>query len=125
MSYINPETVLSPRRAVRSVDVLYNSGPGGWSVALVDWESQEKVAVRWNGEEGPGVGNPQSRAKATWFILPDELASIVREKAEELNNPRLLDGYRAMASDREREAEAQEWCEGLIDAANDAANQER
>ena len=42
---------------------------------------------------------------------------------EELNNLQqcgLLDGYRAMASDREREAEAQEWCEGLI---HDAANQ--
>jgi hypothetical protein len=34
----------------------------------------------------------------------------------------LLSAYREMASDRERETEAQEWCEGLI---SDGINQER
>ena len=32
---------------------------------------------------------------------------------------RLLEEYRAMALDRAREAEAQEWCEGLIGDAPD------
>jgi ribonuclease HII len=46
------------------------------------------------------------------------------ERTEELRNLRqgdLLDGYRAMTLDTEREAEAQERCEGLI---TDADNQE-
>jgi hypothetical protein len=30
----------------------------------------------------------------------------------------LVDGYREMASDQEHEAEALEWCEGLIGDAN-------
>ena len=124
MSYVAPETVVSPRSAVRSVDVLYDTGPGphSWSVALLDWKGHEMVGIRWNGDDESSVGNPQSRANPTWFVVPDELANAVRERVEELNNPKLLDGYRAMASDREREAEAQEWSEGLI---SDAANQER
>jgi len=28
-------------------------------------------------------------------------------------------GYREMAADREREAEAEEWCEGLIEDARE------
>ena len=126
MSYVDPQTVVSPRRTVRSVDVLYNGGPGEWSVALLFyWSGEEKVGVRWNGEDGPGMGHPQSRAIPTWFVVPDELADVVWERAEQLSNRReggLLEGYRAMVSDREREAEAQEWSEGLI---SDAADQER
>jgi hypothetical protein len=48
----------------------------------------------------------------------------VREKAEQLSNSQeggLLAGYREMAADRQREAEAQEWSEGLI---NDSSHQE-
>lgn len=126
MAYINPQTVVSPRSVVRSVYVLYNGGPGDWSAALLSYvDGQEKVGIRWNGEEGPGMGHPQSRATPTWFVVPDELADIVRERAEEINMSRqggLLDGYREMSLDREREAEAEQWCEGLI---NDATDQER
>jgi len=126
MAYIEPQSVLSPRNTIRSVDVLYNSGAGGWSAArLTYWDGEEKIGLRWNGDEGAGVGHPQSRAYPTWFVVPEELEGLVRDRAEELSNLReggLLQGYRDMASDREREHEAQEWCEGLI---SDAANQER
>ena len=49
----------------------------------------------------------------------------MRERVEQINNRQeraLLDGYGAMAAEREREAKAEEWCEGLI---CDAANPER
>jgi hypothetical protein len=125
MAYVNPETVVSPRNRIRSVDILYNDGPGSWSVALLDYDGQERLGIRWNGEDGEsGIGNPQSRAKPTWFVVPEELAGTIRERVEELANSQeggLLAGYREMANDREREAEAQEWGEGLI---ADAANQE-
>ena len=50
--------------------------------------------------------------------------TLVREEAEQLSNSQedgLLAGYREMAADRLREAEAQEWSEGLI---NDSSHQE-
>jgi len=125
MAYIDPATVVSPRSMVQSVDVIYDTGPieNSWSVALLNGGGA--VGVRWNGNDTSSLGNPQSRANPTWFVLPDELATVVRERAEELNSRReggLLDGYRAMAQDRAREAEAQEWSEGLI---SDAIDQER
>ena len=125
MAYVNPETVVSPRNKIRSVDVLYDDGAGSWSVAILDYDGRERLGIRWNGENGEsGIGNPQSRARPTWFVLPDELAAVVREQVEQLANSQeggLLAGYREMANDREREAKAQEWCEGLT---ADAANQE-
>lgn len=117
MAYIDPQTVWAPRDRIRSVDVLYNSGPAGWSAALLNYDGEECVGLRWNGEEGAGIGNPQSRARPTWFILPPELAAVVRERAEELSNMQeggLLTAYREMANDRQRETEAEEWSEALI-----------
>jgi hypothetical protein len=117
MAYIDPQTVWAPRAHIRSVDVLCNTGPAGWSAALLNYDGEECVGLRWNGKEGAGIGNPQSRARPTWFIVPPELAAVVREHAEELGNMQeggLFAAYREMADDREREAEAQEWVEALI-----------
>ncbi|MGO9272117.1 MAG: hypothetical protein ACLQOO_17950 [Terriglobia bacterium] len=43
--------------------------------------------------------------------------TLMREQDEQLSNAPegdLLAGYREMAGDHEQEAEANEWCEGLI-----------
>jgi hypothetical protein len=126
MAYIEPETVVTPKNRVAGVQVVYNGGPGRWSVALVDFDGEECVGFRWNGAEGePGIGNPQSRGKPTWEILPRELAEVVLERVEQLQDSRhaeLRAAYREMAADREREVEAEEWCEALI---GDAADQKR
>ena len=127
MPYVDPQTVLVPRNRVRSVRVLYNTGPGSgsWSAALLDFDGEERIAIRWNGQGRKGIGNPQSHGRPTWFVVPNELAQTIREKAEELNATReggLMAGYREMANDEEREREAQEWSETLI---GDATNQER
>jgi hypothetical protein len=120
MAYVDPTTVLSPRNRLRSVDVLYNSGPGpdSWSVALLDFDGDECLGIRWNGnDDEPGIGNPQSRARPTWFVVPGELTAVVREQVEQLANSQeggLLAGYREMANDQDHEAEALEWSEGLI-----------
>jgi hypothetical protein len=93
---------------------------------LLNFDGEERIGIRWNGrEEQPEIGNPQSRGKPTWFVVPRELENLVREEAEHLGNSQeggLLASYREMAKDREREAEAQEWSEGLI---ADATDQER
>ena len=128
MAYVDPVTVLSPRSRLRAVDVIFNSNPGigGWSVALLDFDGGERIGIRWNGsEEEPGVGNPQSRAKPTWFVVPEQLADVVRQRAEQLADSQeggLLAGYREMANDPDHEADALEWSEGLI---GDAISQER
>jgi hypothetical protein len=44
-------------------DLLHRTQLAPWGVL---------AAVRWNGYEGSGVGNPQARGRATWFILPTE-----------------------------------------------------
>ena len=118
MAYVEPATVWAPKASIRSVEVLYNQGQGRWSVARVVWDGVERVGIRWNGaEDGPGIGNPQSRGNATWFILPEELEGVVLEKTDELRHGGpggLLAGYTEMAQDQDRERDAEEWSEGLI-----------
>jgi hypothetical protein len=124
MSYIDPQTVRSPRNRVGDVDVLYNSSQqGGWSVARLEYDGHaDQIGIRWNGNEGEaGIGNPQSRGMPTWFVVPQELAAAVQDQVEQLANSQeggLLAGYREMANDQEHEAEALEWSEGLIGDAN-------
>jgi hypothetical protein len=122
MAYVEPATVRAPRASIRSVEVLYNRGPGEWSVARVTWEDRERIGIRWNGgEDGPGIGNPQSRGNATWFILPDELQDVILNRIDDLamSGPGgLIEGYTAMAQDADREREAEEWSEGLIGDAS-------
>ena len=122
MAYVEPATVWAPKASVRSLEILYNTGPGGWSVARVNWEGVERIGIRWNGaDDGPGIGNPQSRGNATWFILPEELEAVVRDRIDELSVSRpggLLEGYAEMARDEAREREAEEWSEALIGDAD-------
>jgi hypothetical protein len=124
MAYVDPKKVLSPKGVIRGVRVLHDTGPGedSWAVAEVQWGDSEAVGIRWNGDEGEGVGNPQSRGHPTWFIVPPQLEDVVRKAAERLardGHQAIADGYRAMARDREREKEAADWTEGLIgDAGN-------
>lgn len=83
MSYVKPEDVDSPRNRWRLRRVLHDGGEGGWSAAEGQWEHEglwgEVLAIRWNGSEGAEIGNPQSRGLATWFIVPEELESPIRE----------------------------------------------
>ena len=121
MTYIQPQTVWAPRASVRAVETIYNEGSGKWSVARVNWEDEDRIGIRWNGGDGPGVGNPQSRGRATWFIVPEPLQQVVLEKVEELSisGPGgLVEKYTEMTNDRAREREAEEWSEGLIGDAS-------
>jgi hypothetical protein len=122
MAYVEPTTVLSPRSSIRSVDVIYNTNGGGWSVARIRWEDSESLGIRWNGsDDAPGLGSPQSRGNPTWFILPQELHDVIMAKVEEMaiSAPGgLLDQYREMANDVQHEKEATEWSEGLIGDAS-------
>ena len=118
MAYVDPATVQSPKGRVASIDVLYDKGATefSWSIAKLKWDGSDAVGIRWNGDQS-NSGSPQSRGNATWFIVPAEIADAVVEAATALETEKdkaLLEGYRQMAADQEREAEAMEWGEGLI-----------
>jgi hypothetical protein len=78
MSYINPDTVRSPRGSVSDLKVIFDAGEGEWSVAELAWDGEPSLGIRWNGT-AENVGTPQSRGIPTWFILPPELHVPVRE----------------------------------------------
>ena len=88
MSYVKPQDVSSPRNRWWLRRVLHDGGEGSWSAADGQWDNEglwsDVLAVRWNGSSGPGIGNPQSRGLATWFIVPNELEHPVRESIEKL-----------------------------------------
>ncbi len=117
--YHDPKTVLSPKERVKSVEVVFDKGPvdSSWSVARLKWGESAVVGIRWNGDKESTKGLPQTRGNPTWFVVPDELKGAVLDAAEKLSRTRqndLAEGYRLMAADREREAEAEEWTEALI-----------
>jgi hypothetical protein len=119
MAYISPETVQSPKGRVADINVIYDKGPStqSWSIAKLKWDGDDAIGIRWNGDEEHLVGTPQSRGKATWFIVPKEIVDAVVSAATTLHlqkSESLLAGYREMAADHEREAEAESWSEALI-----------
>ena len=91
MSYVKPTDVDSPRLHWRLLDVLYDAGAGEWSAARGQWDSEgewkEVLAIRWNGNDTADtaeIGNPQSRGRPTWFIVPDKLKDSVRKAIDKL-----------------------------------------
>ncbi len=84
MACIDPHSVVAPQRHISAVEVLYDGGPGGYALARLVWDGEEEVGIRWNGSPGePGMGNPQSRARPTWFLLPREMAQQAIDLAEQ------------------------------------------
>lgn len=117
--YHDPNTVRSPKHIVKSVKVIYDTGPveGSWSVAQLEWGDKPAIGIRWNGDSSNSTGTPQARGNPVWFIIPPELEDVVLRAAREarqMRNDSLAEGYKMMAADRERENEAEEWSEGLI-----------
>ncbi len=121
-SYVKPEEVLSPKSLVGGVvEVIHDPGADGMSVARILWDGEEVIATRWNGNAEQPLGNPVSRGHATWFVVDGYAATSVEQAARlaaEASPNGLVAQYRAMAADSEREAEAEEWTEGLIGDAS-------
>jgi hypothetical protein len=81
MPYTDPEEVVYPRTRASSVRPVANQEASGWSAALLHWDRQPALGLRWNGAEEEGgkihPGNPQSRGLPTWFIIPDEFVPAI------------------------------------------------
>ena len=124
MAYVRPEEVVSPKSRVRSViEVIHDPGENGMSVARIVWDEKEVIATRWNGNSEQPLGNPVSRGHATWFVVDGYAATSVenaaRSAAEDAPDS-LVAQYRAMAADADRERDAEEWTEGLIESFSEA-----
>ena len=85
MSYIDPQTVTSPKHSWVLREVIFNTGDDGWSVARGEWAGNEAFGIRWNGSSGDSaIGNPQSRGIPTWFILPEEICGAIIQALENM-----------------------------------------
>ena len=83
--YHDPASVCSPKKFIKQVDVLYDGGEEGFSLAMIDWEGTEHIGIRWNVaiKEQADVnkrsgattcdGSPSLNGVPSWFILPREL----------------------------------------------------
>jgi hypothetical protein len=93
---VNPHDVHSPKRNLVLVSVIFNTASsinnpeGGYSVALIRWDGEPRLAMRWNGTTDNPIGNPQSRGLPTWFVMPDEFRDSVLENTNIPDDSRLL-----------------------------------
>ncbi|MFV0226599.1 hypothetical protein OBK05_02725 [Empedobacter falsenii] len=83
IKYRSPKTILSPKDAVKEVDVIYDD-PKGVSIAKIKWYDDYVIGIRWNIAlrewDDPNkmngtkecLGLPTSRGYPTWFILPNQ-----------------------------------------------------
>jgi hypothetical protein len=77
--YVDPKSVNSPKDKWKELIVIYNSAQteqdkNSWSLAVGKWEGARNLAIRWNGDENTLLGSPKSHARATWFVVPREIA---------------------------------------------------
>jgi hypothetical protein len=83
ITYVQPETVFSPKRYWKLLSVLEAGTENSGSVALGRWEDRPVLAMRWNGNANNPLGNPQSRGLATWFIVPREYTPHILQSFSE------------------------------------------
>lgn len=87
MSYIPPADVISPRKAITSVRVLIDEGENNYALAVLQWDGEERIGLRWNGSADSPIGNPQSRGIPTWFVMPVPIAELItRDLARNLQD---------------------------------------
>jgi hypothetical protein len=77
MTYLLPQSVLSPRDRWELVGVIHDAGENETSVAFGRWDGDDCVVCRWNGslnDETYHKGHPISNFQPVWFVLPDFIA---------------------------------------------------
>ena len=75
---MDPEKVVSPRKHLNSVKVIYKNE--SFSIALLNYDGVNRIGIRWNGGENE-KGYPQSCGYPTWFLLPKAIALAYAEQS--------------------------------------------
>lgn len=87
-NYRPPEQVLSPRRLLTDLKVIYKHRPAvpmaHFDIAIVEWDGKSRLAMRWSCVEDRPLGNPTSSGHPTWFIVPTEFAHVTATRTIEL-----------------------------------------
>lgn len=103
-----PSKVISPKKNVKNVTVLYDGGTGHgcYSVAKLKWNKKDVIGVRWNVSENEVnnaekisgkkvcLGEPNSRGYSTWFVIPDALLIVLIKGGENGKEKALQDELR-------------------------------
>jgi hypothetical protein len=71
---IDPKTVTAG--GVTVLEVIENTGEGGYSVARVRKDGSEAIAMRWNGA-AQEKGYPTARGYPVWFFFPKEAGMVM------------------------------------------------
>jgi hypothetical protein len=81
-NYIPPEELVSPKLHWSLIAVLDAGKEGSSALAIGRWDGVLVLAMRWNGDRGNPIGNPQTRGLPTWFVIPKKYREdILRNKA--------------------------------------------
>lgn len=72
---VNPRLVISPKTRLDGLRVLHQAK--GWSLAIGLWDGNRALLTRWNGDAQHLLGNPVSRARPTWFVLPEDFHGAI------------------------------------------------
>ncbi|WP_245809108.1 hypothetical protein [Acinetobacter populi] len=88
---VNPYDVVTPRKNITAIHVIYDGGENSFSLAKLKWKSEEtnliedKLGLRWNGTKQSPKGFPTAMGNPSWFIVPAKLEQVLKDKAFELN----------------------------------------
>ena len=80
---VQPEDVTSPRDRCQLIKVLAkniaNAGQGRrtCSIALLKWDGEARIGIRYDGRQETPLGSPNSNGHATWFIMPYALQQLL------------------------------------------------
>src|ERR1017187_7280926 len=91
MPFIPPEQATSPKARLSSIDeIVHSAGGGEWAVAILTYDNERNVGLRWNGTDADPLGYPSVRNYPVWFIVPDFFAPTVEYMAREMAAGRVV-----------------------------------
>lgn len=77
MSYIKPENVTSPKDYIANIEVIYDGGENGCSIARFLWDGNLSIGIRWNGNAENPKGYPLSSGHPVWTLLDDDALKVI------------------------------------------------
>lgn len=97
--YYKPHEVVSPQAHVQFIKKLFDGGTNpqyAFSIAALRWDENDCIGIRWNIAQNEWddvskksgadrcLGLPISHSYPVWFILPDALYKVIKDKLPDL-----------------------------------------
>ena len=113
---VHPRHVVSPKSRLRFPRAIHAGNE--WSLAVGLWDGQRALLIRWNDDASKPLGNPISRSRPTWFVLPGTFRQAALKEVA-LSNPeraRKAEGWLEGEGDDEWPYNADEFPEAFVPA---------